>query len=441
MNIAPDLAESWEFSKDAMSAVFTLRKGIKFHDGTDCDAAAVKFNFERVLDKEFKSFRRGYYDTITEIDVPDKTHIKFTFSRPTGGFLEALMMRGAFGISSPTAIEKYGKKYGWNVKATGPYMMKEHRAGSYLLLEPFKDYWDESRPPYLDEVWLKRMPDAMARDMGIRKGEIHINTAQEPATVKVVEKSPDVMILRVPPVRNVWYNLAPHHAQFKDIRVRQAVMYYGLNRKEIADTVFGGLAEPQASWVPIGSPYYTPYPEFLKYDPEKAKYLLKEAGFEGLEFSLTFPTRYAVTQDIATVMKTQYEKIGVKMNINIVDFAAFIRGINHPNGMAFEASMNVAASKIDPGVIKPYLVHNKKNWNRYYNDEIEKLFDELDATSDRAERKKLYARLFKIHGDQAMWGSITSFPVMKAIRKEVQNYQDPANMFTKLDGVWLKKKA
>ena len=285
------------------------------------------------------------------------------------------------------------------------------------------------------------MPDAMARDMGIRKGEIHINTAQEPATVKVVEKSPEVMILRVPPVRNVWYNLAPHHAQFKDIRVRQAIMYYGLNRKEIADTVFGGLAEPQASWVPIGSPYYTPYPEFLEYDPEKAKYLLKEAGFEGLEFSLTFPTRYAVTQDIATVMKTQYEKIGVKMNINIVDFAAFIRGINHPNGMAFEASMNVAASKIDPGVIKPYLTHNKKNWNRYYNDEIEKLFDELDATSDRAERKKLYARLFKIHGDQAMWGSITSFPVMKAIRKEVQNYKDPANMFTKLDGVWLKKKA
>ena len=441
LNIAPDLAESWEFSKDATSAVFTLRKGIKFHDGTDCDAVAVKYNFDRVMDKNFKSFRLGYYETLSNIIALDKTHVKFEFSRPSGGFLEALMLRGAFGISSPAAIEKYGKKYGWNVKATGPYMMKEHRAGSYLLLEPFKDYWDESRPPLFNEVKILRMPNATTRDLAIRNGEIHLNTAQEPATAAIVAKDPKVEILNAPAVRNVWYNLAPHHEKFADIRVRQAILYYGLDRQEIVDAVFGGMAKPQVSWVPIGSPYYTPYPEYLKYDPEKAKALLKEAGVADLTFDLTFSTRYAVAQDMATVMKTQYQKIGVTMNLNVVDFAAFIRGINHPSGMAFEASMNVAAAKVDPGEIRPYVTDTKKNWNRYLNPEIDKLFLDLDATADPAERKQLYAKLFKIHADQAMWGAVTSFPVMKAIRKEVQNYRDPANMFTKLDGVWLKQKA
>src|SRR6185503_19104261 len=124
----PWLSEKWEISPDGKQITFTIRKGIKFHDGTDMDGAAVKFAFDRILDPATASPAKAQMGTLQTVDLVDPVTVRFNFSAPYAPFFTNISL-GYGGIVSPTAVKKFGDSYGHNPVGTGPFKLKEWVAG------------------------------------------------------------------------------------------------------------------------------------------------------------------------------------------------------------------------------------------------------------------------------------------------------------------------
>src|SRR5207302_1414577 len=147
-NVKPGLASSWT-TPDPSTYVFQLRPGVKFHDGTELTAEAVKFNLERILDPATRSLNRSQLLGIKAIEVVDGTTIKISLAAPEAPLLAALADAPGM-ISSPTAIQKWGPEYGLHPVGTGPFVFVEQVKGAQVKVRRNPDYWEAGKP-YLDE--------------------------------------------------------------------------------------------------------------------------------------------------------------------------------------------------------------------------------------------------------------------------------------------------
>ena len=162
MEQIPQLAEKWDASPDARVYTFYLRKGVKFHDGTPFNAAAVKANFDRVRNPANKLLRYTLYKVISQIDVLDESTVRFTLSEPFGAML-ATFAHPAGGINGPAAVQKYGKDYGKNPVGTGPYKFAEWVPNDHITLVKNPDYWDKANAAKVDKLIIKSVPEDGAR--------------------------------------------------------------------------------------------------------------------------------------------------------------------------------------------------------------------------------------------------------------------------------------
>jgi glutathione transport system substrate-binding protein len=170
MEQIPQLAERWDASPDARVYTLYLRKGVKFHDGTPFNAAAVKANFDRVRNPANKLLRYTLYKIISQIDVLDDSTVRFTLSEPFGAML-ATFAHPAGAISSPTAVQKYGKDYGTNPVGTGPYQFAEWVPNAHITLVKNPDYWDKANDAKVDKLIIKPVPEDGTRIAMLQKGE------------------------------------------------------------------------------------------------------------------------------------------------------------------------------------------------------------------------------------------------------------------------------
>lgn len=163
LNITPALAEKWEISQDGIEYTFYLRKGVKFHDGADLNAQAVKKYYDYVLTKSLR--RTGLFKGIVkEIQVIDDYTVKFVLEKPYSPFLNRLAHEGAL-IVSPKALDTYGDdpaKLGRNPVGTGPFMFKEWKAGERIELVKNPNYWRQGQP-YLDGIVFTVVPEDVTR--------------------------------------------------------------------------------------------------------------------------------------------------------------------------------------------------------------------------------------------------------------------------------------
>ena len=288
----PALATACTPNEEATEWTCELREGVKFHDGTDFNADAVVFNFERwrftdnpyhyesQVFEYYESMWGGFDDAslITAVEKVDDLTVKFTLSTPMAPFLANLAM-DMFAISSPAAIEAAGENYGTpsaGCVGTGPYKFVEWVEGDSITVEANADYWG-GEPPTKKIIW-RVIPDDSARFLALQAGDIH---GLEQATVEdlaTAESDPNLQVITRPALNTSYIAFNYKIVEFQDKRVREAVAH-AINKEGLIENFFGAYGEVAKNLLPPLILGHNDDIEDWAYDPELSKQLLAEAGF------------------------------------------------------------------------------------------------------------------------------------------------------------------
>jgi len=318
------LATSWEFP-DPKTMIFHLRQGVTFQDGTAFDAAAVKFNIDRVLDVNTRATPRASFLAIDHVEVVDKATAKFVLARPWAAGIGLLPDRGG-AMSSPTAIQKWGAQYGVNPCGTGPFKVFDYVPGSTLTLVKNPNYWgtdsDGNPLPYIDRLIENIILDPTVVDAALQTGKLDVAGINSPDIDRFMTDpniTKDISIatyqgsgvsilmyfnMAKPPMDNVYLRKAVASAIDWDA-INQSIFY---GKQIVAKS---GMWPPN-TWV------YQDSPNYPKFDLAKAKDYLKQGG-QPNGFAVDMITWGATFTQAAQVVQAQLAQIGITVNVKIYD--------------------------------------------------------------------------------------------------------------------------
>jgi len=399
-NLVPRMATDVKIGDSGRTYTFTLRPGVKFHNGAIMTSADVKYSLERIIDPAVKSTRRVYFAPVVEsVEAPGKDTVTIKLKQPDGAFLNKIagflyIVPKAYTESLPTP-EDFAKA----PVGTGPWKLKTYTIGQVLELERFDDYWGVK--PGAKRLVMKMIVEPATRVNALLTGEVDIAMVLPYQDVARLRKLPDIDVISNPnggPLYVRLYSTDPALPTSKR-EVRQALQY-AINSKAIIDNIFAGIGAPMASYIsrsyPYGSdPDLKPYP----YDPKKARELLAKAGYpNGFNFKL-----YAGSdqpKEASEALVAFWSQIGVKTELVRLDYAAWSRLNNtHNNSPAAIAQFSNAI--YDP--VHPVAGSFAKDgtWSDYYNPEVEALLTQANSTIGAEARGELFRKIGKLLHDDA----------------------------------------
>ena len=328
--IVPGLAESWTLSEDGLTYTFKIRSGVKFSDGTDLDAAAVKFNFDRWLNLPQSYVDAGltfYPDTVigrgatanvTATAAPDATTFSLTLKAPNSAFLIQLTLT-PFGISSPKALADgkasdpvfknnlYANGGPPAATGTGPFVFKEWVTGDHVALVKNPNYWNAAAGgPYLDAITFKPIADPTATLNALQSGDVDISQTLAPVDVPTAKADTKLQYYDRGSACNTGVlAMNQKFKPFDNLKIRQAVAY-AINRQALVDAFFGDTGVVLKNWAPPGTKFLNDL-EIPGYDPDKAKALIAESGVTDLSFDFWYPT--SVSRPYMPDPKGEFEAI------------------------------------------------------------------------------------------------------------------------------------
>ena len=403
------LATSWHW--EGVDLVFNIRKGVKFHDGSDLDANAIEFNIRRWWDKDFKyyyapaatgpSFTMGF---VKGVKVLSKYQIALNFGENRNwNWLDFLGEMTFWAMVSPKAIKEFGNEaIAKNPKAasgTGPYVITNYEPGKKLVLEKNVNYWGEK--PHLDKIIFRFIPDSAARVAALLSGEVHIIDELDPDLMDRVRQS-NVAKVYLPGKPNA-FSILPNVSQppFNDINVREAASI-AIDRNAIANGLLLGSAKPAKGQLGLGNAAHNPDLPVIGYDPERAKKLLKEAGYpNGFSIKVRVPgpgCGMPKTVEVMEAVQGYWLQVGIKAEILPMEWVEYVtwwisEGV--PKGSKY------AAAPMCTGFGTPYVLEwynathsqlpNGVNIRFYSNKNLDQIF----ANGSSAEKYEDYIRIYR----------------------------------------------
>ncbi|WCK53477.1 ABC transporter substrate-binding protein [Aneurinibacillus sp. Ricciae_BoGa-3] len=423
--IIPALATEWKSSPDGKTWTFTLRDGIKFQDGTNFDADAVVFNFERMMDKKNPYHTGGNFDyfpsmfggfkgekgaVIKEVKALDKTHVQFTLNTPLAPFLADVAMP-CFAIGSPKAIKEEKDKFGQHPVGTGPFKFVSWNANDSITLQKNDGYWEKGAPK-LDKLIFKVIPDNTARLTALQNGEIDVMDGLNPSDVPTVKSNSKLQVLYRPSNNIGYLSFNTTKKPFDNPKVRQA-LYMAINKPALVSAFYAGLGEPAKNPMPPSLLGYNNDVKDYPYDPAAAKKLLAEAGFPN-GFSIDFWAMPKARpympqpQKIAEAIQGDFNKIGVKTNIVNMEWATYVKKLE--NGEHTMALFGWQGDNGDPDNFLYVLLDQDnakppaaQNVSLYKNQKLHDILIKAQTTPDNKVRENLYKQAqVLIHNDAPM---------------------------------------
>ena len=457
----PDAAESWQISPDGLLYTFKLKKNVLFHDGTKLDAAAVKFNIDRIMDPATRSSMRTFYEPVHSVEVLDPSTVQIRLKHPYAFMLHMLSVyRMGLVFYSPTATQKYtleDRKSGKPeaVVSCGPFRLVEWVKGAHLVMDRFDKYFEPGLP-YLDRVVIRTIKDPVTQMAAFKAGEIdfiadfsvdHIDTlrAQNPGAQVMTgkETTPMVAMMKVTVPADgkpMSKNRAPHPI-FSDIRVRKALACYAIDRKEIVKIAFKGQATPWAGIIPPGTMDTVDVTAMCPYDPAKAKALLAEAGYgpqKPLVLELMTNTEKAVFSVIATIIKEQFGRIGVTANIRLVDKVSWLNTTTQDGPFDMYVEDLATLMTVDQNA---YLSATTAAWNhsRHTDTKVDEYYARYAKEMDPAKRKAIAKEFQEFSVDKLYWNTISGSPFYQVAQPWMKGYVYMAEFKVHYKPVWLDK--
>ena len=412
--IQGQLAESYEVSEDSLTYTFHLREGVKFTDGTDFNAAAVKANYDRIIDKENNLRQRRTFVVTGEdgsetyrvesIETPDDYTVVFKLTEPWAPFINRMTQ---ICMISPAALEEYGNDIMNHPVGTGPFICTEWEEGDHTSFERNEDYWGEKAS--VDTVTIKEVPEAGSRTAMLQTGEADLVYPMPADQMAAIQGSDDVNVLAADSNIMRYVTLNMNLPELQDVKVRQA-MNYAIDKDAYIQLMYAGNGKPATSVVPSiigGYKEQTPY----TYDVEKAKELMKEAGYEdGFKLTLWGDN---ITQDVKgmTFVKQMLSQINIDVEVLPMEAATISDKIYVEKDEA-EVNMwyvNWSASDFTmDGSVRSLLYSDmcpptSANTAYFSDEEFDKLLDEGLATADPEKQAEIYGKAQTIAWEAAPW--------------------------------------
>jgi len=279
LSLAPGLASEMPQQVDSKTFVFKLRKGVKFHDGTDFDAAAVKFNVDRLIAGKVKSPYTGSWKKFTKaVTAVDSHTVKFELKEEWPSFLWGVA--ATLGVASPTAVKKLGKDYGLKGAAgTGPFMFDKFQPKKMLGLKRNPNYYRKGEP-CLDGFEARTIKSGSVRILSLKKGDLDVINTFPESQFPQLKSEKNVTVQEGKSSTLTVLPMNTKHPALKDKRVRQAIQY-AVNGQQLIDNVYRGAGVMIESIFPSWHPGFIKAADVspIRQNIDKAKALLKEAGY------------------------------------------------------------------------------------------------------------------------------------------------------------------
>ena len=443
-NLVSDLAEKWE-QPDPSTVVFTLKKGVKFHDGSDftSDDPKVQLDWIRRPPQGKTSARAGTLATIDTIETPDPNTLRIRLKRPTASMLVNLASH-YFAIGQAKDIIANGE-VGPRLIGTGPFKLKQYQRANLLELEKNPAYHVQGRP-YLDGIRSYILPDFTTAMTNLLAGQYHMwyDSLTKPSDLDRIKQEagdkfdtePVASTLRDPVFMNA------RRKPYDDPRVRQAISL-SIDRDAGIKVIKGGAGrrggymDPKGAWA-ISEGDLKKFEGYDKPNIEKAKQLLSAAGVTSLEAVSYSRTDF---KDLAEFTKDQLAKIGINLKLTLGD-----TGSTQP--IVQRGDYDIAPWLIFPNVDDPDTVFGEiststatRNWSAVFDPEIDALFEKQSQTLDTSERKKIVQDLERRALSQYQVATILFEDLLFAKAKVLRNFVFQDSLYTnrRLENAWLRQ--
>ena len=413
-NLNPAVASDYTISDDGKTYTFTLRDGIKFHNGNPVTVEDIKYSIDRCADTSNGDPLVSAFSDIDSVKVIDSTHVAIVLKKADTDFLSYLTT-AIIPKDSADTMET-------NPVGTGPYMYVSRSPQENIVLKKFADYWDKDNAAHIENVTFKVESNADAIVMDLEGGSIDMFARVTSAQASQLSDQFQVYEGEMNLVQALYLNnkVKP----FNDVKVRQALCY-AIDRKSIMDFVSDGKGEALGSSV---------YPSFTKYfmpelndtytqNLDKAKELLKEAGYpNGFEFRITVPSNYTQHVDTAQVLAEQLEKIGVKADIQQVEWDNWLSDVY--TNRNYEATViGVDASTLNaPALLGRFVSTADNNFTNYNNADYDAAYAKAEAETDDDKKTADFKECETILSTDAANVYIQDLPEFVALNKKYTGY-------------------
>lgn len=447
--LRPALAESWDVSEDGTVYTFHLREGVKFHDGNDFDAEAVEFNVRRAWDEDFEYFDSSAagqlfhtYRFLEDVEVVDAHTIRFIMEQPFSAFPRMLAQggMGSAGILSPAVIIEGGQDaVARNPVGTGPFRFREREIGQRIEMVRNEDYWGTK--PYLDRVIFRPVPDASTRVTALETGQVDVISVVPPDSVASLEERGFNVEMGTPP--HVWYlqyNFA--NPVMEDERVRKAIIM-AIDRQGMAEHLLRGTADPANGIQSPGNSAYDPGFVDYPYDPDQARKLLAEAGYEdGLEITYRHPidgSGQLIPVSMAEWIQRDLAAVGVRVRLDGQEWNTFLNVFGEG-----EINEDIAMISTSWGFTTPYWLYiaahsdSGANLGGYDNPEVDRLIEQAMLSTDPDEALDYWRRANEIVSrDDPAYVGVVNDKAPYAMADYVRGFIVPSEQWYDLHQVWI----
>lgn len=412
----PCLAESWDISEDGKVYTFKIRQGVKFSDGTVCDAKAIKANFDAILENKSRHTWLEMMELLESVTAKDDYTLEIKMSKPYYPMLTELGVTRPFAMISPAAMKDGSTKDG--VKeyiGTGPYVLKEFKTDQYAVFEANENYWGEK--PKVKKITVKVIPDNQTRILALEKGEIDLIYGKNMIDADALNKYKDsdkVEVALSEPTSTRHIVLNTTNDILKDTAVRKALQH-ATDKQAISDGIFYGLEKPAdtlfAKTVKYCDINLAPY----EHSADKAASMLEEAGWKvgsdgirekngkKLELSLLYNSNSVTEKAIAELMQGEYKKIGINLVIKGEEEQSYR---DNMKGGKFDMVFNISwGTPYDPqsslaAMRKPVYGDYAAQQGLTDKKEIDNAITTILTSTNEEERQKLYSFvLTRLHED------------------------------------------
>ena len=428
-----DLAESYEMSKDGKIATFSLRKGITFHNGKEMTSADVAASLRRF--GSFATRGKPIGARLDDIKARDKYTVVMTFKQPSGRL--PLFLAHQEEIIMPEEIaNKYQKEQLKEFVGTGPFKFVERQPDRFTKFARFENYaarpgepdgWVGRKTAYLDELLFIPVPEDSVRADGVITGEYHFGELLNPDSYDSLKSHPNLDAYIVKPYYWSAIHLNKKQGLFTDLRMRKALKL-AIDLEPGWRAAWGSpdfwrlqpaMGSPEMAW-------YTEVTkgEYNKKSPEQAKAMLKEAGYKGETIRWLATKEYSYNYAFALATKPQLEAVGMKVDLDVVDWATLIQRRAKPE--LWDIFVTGHDTPVHP-LLQPFMNAAWPGW--WDTPEKTRIYNALFAETDDKKAQALVEDMERLVMKEVPYVKIGEYFVLRGARKELKGYVNPVHFF------------
>jgi peptide/nickel transport system substrate-binding protein len=429
-NVIGDLAAKWDISPDGLTYTFTLRQGVKFHNGKTMSSADAKASLERYARVGGSPFMKA----VDSMAIPDANTLVVKLKNPVPGFLEQMSSPRAPAVVIPA--EEAGKELNKiEIIGTGPFEFVEYRPDSHVKLKRFEGYvantnfqkpdgFSGKKTAYVDTITIRFVPEGGARTAGLQSGDFQVLEHMPTPAAKRLANDKSVRVFEAMPWAYQTFIFNAALPPTNNTKVRQAIMA-AIDAEEAMAISTDGSYRMTHGWQHPGTPYFQGDLRkelYNQHNADKAKKLLQESGYKGEELVILTDSSFKNHNDTAVTIGEQLKKIGIKVNVKVTDWPTATSTSTKKEGWnawtlmmgiePYEGPYNVVSFFAGPGARM-----------QVQDPVIEAAFDKLNNSLKLEDRQAAFGEFQKRVYDEAFVVKIGDVGIYQATRGNIQGYR------------------